>query len=83
MRIPAKGGLHLNHDHDTGEFRGWACWHRNAGIGKLGDTPEATFECAIALGVAPTNSLVRMRPEEAAETVAYRFDSVTRSAEEQ
>jgi hypothetical protein len=40
MRIPAKGGLHLDHDHETGEFRGWLCWHCNTGIGKLGDTPD-------------------------------------------
>jgi Recombination endonuclease VII len=30
----------LDHDHATGAFRGWLCWHCNTGIGKLGDTVE-------------------------------------------
>lgn len=31
-------GLHLDHDHVTGAFRGWLCGDCNTGIGKLGDT---------------------------------------------
>ena len=32
--------LHLDHDHDTGKFRGWLCLKCNMGIGQLGDTRE-------------------------------------------
>lgn len=31
------GGLHLDHCHVTGKFRGWLCSTCNTGIGKLGD----------------------------------------------
>jgi hypothetical protein len=34
-------GLHLDHDHATGVFRGWLCNACNLGIGKLGDTIES------------------------------------------
>jgi len=30
--------LCIDHDHDTGEFRGWLCYQCNVGIGKLGDS---------------------------------------------
>ena len=30
--------LELDHDHVTGGFRGWICFHCNTSIGKLGDT---------------------------------------------
>jgi Recombination endonuclease VII len=33
-------GLHLDHCHVTGEFRGWLCMQCNNGIGFLGDTAE-------------------------------------------
>tara|TARA_B100001250_G_scaffold64349_1_gene50760 strand:+ start:2548 stop:2859 length:312 start_codon:yes stop_codon:yes gene_type:complete len=32
-----KTTLSLDHDHDTGKFRGWLCEACNIGIGKLGD----------------------------------------------
>lgn len=32
--------LSLDHDHATGEFRGWLCHGCNTGLGKLGDTIE-------------------------------------------
>jgi hypothetical protein len=32
--------LVLDHDHSTGNFRGWVCRNCNQGIGKLGDTVE-------------------------------------------
>jgi len=30
----------LDHDHKTGDFRGWLCRNCNQGIGKLGDNTE-------------------------------------------
>lgn len=33
----ARRTLHLDHDHETGKFRGWLCHHCNTGIGLLGD----------------------------------------------
>lgn len=33
----AKMELALDHDHETGEFRGWLCVRCNTGIGALGD----------------------------------------------
>lgn len=30
--------LCIDHDHETGKFRGWLCVCCNSGIGKLGDT---------------------------------------------
>ncbi|HWX29577.1 MAG TPA: endonuclease domain-containing protein [Steroidobacteraceae bacterium] len=35
--------LHLDHDHQTGKFRGWLCASCNLGIGKLGDNANALF----------------------------------------
>ena len=32
-----RGNLHLDHDHETGAFRGWICSTCNTGLGKLGD----------------------------------------------
>ena len=34
------GGLHLDHDHKTGVFRGWLCYSCNIGLGYLGDSAE-------------------------------------------
>jgi hypothetical protein len=39
--------LCLDHNHETGKFRGWLCDNCNTGIGKLGDTVEG-LERAIA-----------------------------------
>lgn len=40
-KIDSKTGkiqsLRLDHDHSTGQFRGWICDRCNSGIGKLGD----------------------------------------------
>lgn len=37
---PPKGtrGLHLDHCHSTGKFRGWLCQSCNTALGKLGDS---------------------------------------------
>jgi hypothetical protein len=39
--------LHLDHDHETGAFRGWLCLKCNMGIGQLGDTHEG-LQAALA-----------------------------------
>ena len=33
--------LVLDHDHETGKFRGWICIKCNLGLGRLGDTIES------------------------------------------
>jgi hypothetical protein len=35
------GGLHFDHCHETGLFRGWLCSKCNSGLGLLGDNEEA------------------------------------------
>lgn len=35
---PNGRSLVIDHDHETGEFRGWLCYKCNAGIGLLGDS---------------------------------------------
>lgn len=34
------GPLHCDHDHGTGEHRGWLCNNCNAGLGMFDDSPE-------------------------------------------
>jgi hypothetical protein len=43
---PRKNGMHYDHDHTTGKFRGWLCGPCNQGIGLLGDT-EAGLSLAL------------------------------------
>jgi hypothetical protein len=38
--IDNRKAIHWDHDHDTGEFRGWLCNRCNCGIGLLGDCPD-------------------------------------------
>lgn len=40
LKPPTKGGMHLDHDHITGKFRGWLCNKCNRGFGHFGDTLE-------------------------------------------
>lgn len=38
-RLPGRSGrLELDHNHETGAFRGWLCHRCNLGLGNLGDT---------------------------------------------
>ena len=36
---PPNHGLHLDHDHETGAFRGWLCRSCNTAVGLAGDDP--------------------------------------------
>jgi Recombination endonuclease VII len=45
-KAPRKNGMHLDHCHLTGEFRGWLCGPCNQGIGLLGDA-EGGLQLAI------------------------------------
>ena len=40
-RNKLKRGLNLDHDHETGKFRGWLCGNCNRGLGYLGDKVES------------------------------------------
>lgn len=36
--------LHIDHDHDTGSFRGWLCSSCNTGMGLLGDSVKRLLQ---------------------------------------
>ncbi len=40
----SRKSLNLDHDHETGKFRGWLCIRCNVGIGHLGDTRERLLQ---------------------------------------
>lgn len=44
-----KGKLHLDHDHITGDFRGFLCPRCNRVAGLLKDSSDLAFELAIYL----------------------------------
>lgn len=48
-----RGTLHLDHDHVTGEFRGWLCYKCNAAIGLLGDNVAGVRAALIYLEKIP------------------------------
>lgn len=48
----AKKSLSLDHDHETGAFRGWLCNSCNMGLGMLGDTPLVLTAALRYLGIA-------------------------------
>ena len=52
------GGLHLDHDHITGDFRGWICRACNNGIGNFGDTIAGLIVAIRYLRRAQARSLV-------------------------
>ena len=41
---PLKAKACYDHDHETGEFRGWLCYNCNSGIGALGDNLEGVLK---------------------------------------
>jgi hypothetical protein len=41
--------MHLDHDHRTGEIRGFLCVDCNHGLGKLGDSPDRLLRALIYL----------------------------------
>ena len=44
--LPGKYALNLDHDHETGKFRGWLCSRCNRGLGLLGDSRKAILRAA-------------------------------------
>ncbi len=48
---PPRGarGLHLDHNHATGEFRGWLCHHCNVALGNVRDSVEILIKLAAYL----------------------------------
>lgn len=51
-RKPRGRGLSLDHDHKTGEFRGWLCHVCNTGLGKLGDDIAGLERAIVYLALA-------------------------------
>jgi hypothetical protein len=41
--------LHMDHDHDTGAFRGWLCHRCNFAVGLLRDSPDVALALALYL----------------------------------
>lgn len=44
--IECRTRLHLDHDHETGEFRGWLCDYCNHAAGKVRNSPEIALKLA-------------------------------------
>lgn len=53
---PVTRNWQLDHDHETGEFRGWLCKQCNTGLGNLGDTLESIEKAKAYLIRARSNS---------------------------
>ena len=47
--FPGKRSLHLDHDHRTGQFRGWLCHMCNLSLGKFGDGVEGLERAIVYL----------------------------------
>ena len=45
----SRNSLRLDHDHETGKFRGWICYACNRGIGELGDDLAGVRQAATYL----------------------------------
>jgi|HubBroStandDraft_6_1064221.scaffolds.fasta_scaffold186841_2 hypothetical protein len=53
-KVPTnKYGTCLDHDHGTGDFRGWLCHQCNTGIGSLGDDLDGLRRAIAYLEGAP------------------------------
>ncbi len=48
-RPPCTQGMHLDHCHETGAFRGWLCSGCNMAIGRLGDNHAGIMQAATYL----------------------------------
>ena len=49
LEIDCKKKLSLDHDHETGTFRGWLCFACNFLLGMSGDSPDRLKEAASSL----------------------------------
>ena len=63
-----RGGLHLDHCHESGEFRGWLCSKCNQGLGLLGDNLALIVSRVEAyrertFGAKPSGSLTKVESD--------------------
>ena len=54
-----KKRLAMDHDHETGEFRGWLCQPCNTALGKLGDNPQELWRAFAYL--APSHAEIALQ----------------------
>lgn len=48
---------HLDHDRETGKFRGWLCGPCNRGLGQIGDTTKAVLRMLVYVSGANNGAL--------------------------
>ena len=51
--------ISLDHDHETGDLRGFLCWRCNVLLGHIGDDPELLERAAAYLRFPPLRSVVQ------------------------
>jgi hypothetical protein len=56
---PSKRRLDFDHDHYTGEFRGWICWRCNAVLGKVKDDTDLLDKLIVYLARARRPKLLK------------------------
>lgn len=61
-RLPGQKGMHLDHCHKTGKFRGWLCHLCNTGIGKLSDDREGLLRALAYLDRVASPASPRVLP---------------------